>query len=131
MSNGFFFVLDRTNGKNLVTSRFVESPNWFKGVNQRGEPIPDPEKDSQLGGSLISPNNGGAANWTPPTYDPDTELFYLNTAQGYEIHYQYPRLWIFSLPFKWFWRKTDFEGFWGALLVRDLTYAKLYQDWET
>jgi len=88
--NGFFFVLDRTNGKNLVTSRFVESPNWFKGVNARGEPIPDSDKDSQLGGSLISPNNGGAANWTPPTYDPDTELFYLNTAQGYEIHYQYP-----------------------------------------
>src|ERR1022692_1578461 len=38
--NGFFFLLDRTNGKNLVTTRFVESPNWFKGVNQRGEPIP-------------------------------------------------------------------------------------------
>ena len=88
--NGFFFLLDRTNGINLVTTTFVESPNWYKGVNERGEPIPNPDKDSQLGGSLISPNNGGAANWTPPTYDPETELFYLNTAQGYEIHYQYP-----------------------------------------
>jgi len=88
--NGFFFVLDRATGKNLVTSNFVESPNWYMGVNERGEPIPNPDKDSQLGGSLISPNNGGAANWTPPTYDPETELFYLNTAQGYEIHYQYP-----------------------------------------
>jgi acido-empty-quinoprotein group A len=87
--NGFFFVLDRTNGKNLVTKTFVESPNWFKGIDERGQPIPNPEKDSQVGGTLISPNNGGAANWTPPTYDPDTELLYLNTAQGYEIHYQY------------------------------------------
>ena len=87
--NGYFFVLDRTNGKNLVTSKFVESPNWDKGVDEHGQPIPNPDKDSQLGGSLISPNNGGASNWTPPTYDPQTELFYQNTAQGYEIHYQY------------------------------------------
>ncbi len=87
--NGFFFVLDRTSGKNLVTNTFVESPNWFKGIDERGQPIPNPDKDSQLGGTLISPNNGGAANWTPPTYDPETELMYLNTAQGYEIHYQY------------------------------------------
>ena len=87
--NGFFFVLDRATGKNLVTSRYVESPNWFKGVDTRGEPVPDPEKESQVGGTLISPNNGGAANWTPPTYDPQTELFYLNTAQGYEIHYSF------------------------------------------
>ena len=72
-----------------MTSNFVESPNWFKGVDDKGQPIPNPDKDSQLGGSLISPNNGGAANWTPPTFDPETELLYLNTAQGYEIHYQY------------------------------------------
>lgn len=38
---------------------------------------------------MISPNNGGGQNWAPPTFDPDTSLIYLNTAQGYEIHYQY------------------------------------------
>ena len=88
-SRNGLFALDRTNGKKLVTRTFVESPNWYKSIDERGQPIPKPAKDSQPGGTLISPNNGGAANWTPPAYDPETELIYLNTAQGYEIHYQY------------------------------------------
>jgi len=49
-----------------------------------------------------------------------------------EIYHQYPRRWPF--PAKWFlekyWRNSDYEGFWGAVLERDYTYAGLYQDWE-
>src|SRR5689334_8370656 len=36
--NGYFFVLDRTNGKNIVTSEFIKT-NWAKGVNSHGQPI--------------------------------------------------------------------------------------------
>lgn len=44
-----------------------------------------------------------------------------------EIYYQYPR-WAKFIMAR-FWRKIDFEGFWGVLLERDDTYSKLYQDW--
>ena len=39
--NGYFFVLDRTNGKNLLTTPFA-TVNWAKGIDEDGRPIPDP-----------------------------------------------------------------------------------------
>ena len=39
--NGYFFVLDRTNGKNLLTTPFA-AVNWAKGIDEDGRPIPEP-----------------------------------------------------------------------------------------
>ena len=48
-----------------------------------------------------------------------------------EIYYQYPRrLPLLRKIFAKYWEKTDYEGFWGAILEKDLTYSELYQDWE-
>jgi len=47
-----------------------------------------------------------------------------------DIYYQYPRLPILDMPLAWFWRKNDFEGFWGASLEIDATFADRYMDWE-
>ncbi len=48
-----------------------------------------------------------------------------------KIYFQYPRKWpLISQFLALFWRITDFEGFWGAILEKDMTFAKLYQDWE-
>ncbi|MDQ2946855.1 MAG: PQQ-binding-like beta-propeller repeat protein, partial [Acidobacteriota bacterium] len=40
--NGYFFVLDRTNGKNIVSKPFVGA-DWSKGVDSEGHPIPNPD----------------------------------------------------------------------------------------
>jgi acido-empty-quinoprotein group A len=40
--NGYFFLLDRTNGANIVTRPYIDTLNWSKGVNVKGQPIPDP-----------------------------------------------------------------------------------------
>lgn len=48
-----------------------------------------------------------------------------------EIYYQYPRKWpIISLILKYFWKSSDFEGFWGAVLEKETTFSDCYQDWE-
>lgn len=86
--NGMFFVLDRVTGKNIVSAPFIESANWSKGFDAKGQPIPNPDKESQYPGTLVSPNNGGAANWAPPTFSPDTGLFYLNASEGYSMFYR-------------------------------------------
>ena len=39
--NGYFFVLDRTNGKNLLTTPFA-AVNWAKDIDEEGRPIPEP-----------------------------------------------------------------------------------------
>jgi alcohol dehydrogenase (cytochrome c) len=63
--NGFFFVLDRATGKNLLTTEFVKT-NWSKGIDAKGQPIPNPAKEPQLDGALVTPNQYGATNWPPP-----------------------------------------------------------------
>lgn len=86
--NGYFFVLDRTNGKNIVTAPFVKA-NWAKGIDSKGTPIPNPKKEPQIDGALVSPNQGGAANWPPPSFSPATGLFYVNATRGFSEYYIY------------------------------------------
>jgi len=85
--NGYFYTLDRVTGEHLVTSKFAESVNWAKEINAKGQTIRDPAKDSTVPGSLVSPNNGGATNWPPPAYSPDTGLFYVPSNDAYAMYY--------------------------------------------
>lgn len=86
--NGFFFVLDRTNGKNIVSKEFIKT-NWAKGLDAKGQPIPNPAKMPQIDGALVTPNQAGAANWWPPSFSPATGLFYINAVRGFSVYYIY------------------------------------------
>ncbi len=74
-------------GEHLLTSKFSVTANWAKAVNAKGQPVRDPAKDSTVPGSLVSPNNGGATNWMPAAYSPDTGLFYVPTSDTYAMYY--------------------------------------------
>ncbi len=86
--NGYFYVLDRTNGKHLLTSRFSAAANWAASIDPTsGLVIRNPEKDNTIAGSLVSPTNGGATNWPPPSFDPQTNLFYVTLHERYAMYY--------------------------------------------
>lgn len=86
--NGYFFVLDRVTGKNVSTTTFARA-NWAKGIDAKGQPIPDEAKYPQVDGALVSPNQAGAANWPPPSFSPATGLFYVNASNAYSVWYIY------------------------------------------
>ena len=65
--NGYFFVLDRTNGKSLLTIPYGPV-NWAGGVDENGEPIPNPEKEPAPDGRLIAPDEGGLTNYRSPEF---------------------------------------------------------------
>jgi quinohemoprotein ethanol dehydrogenase len=82
--NGFFFVIDRTNGKFISAKNFVEV-NWATGYDANGRPIEvaaarDPEK-----GMDSIPGPFGAHNWHPMSFNPMTGLVYL-PAQGVPLN---------------------------------------------
>jgi alcohol dehydrogenase (cytochrome c) len=85
--NGHFFLLDRTNGQHVLTSIHTDSINWTKGLNAKGQPIPNPAKESSIAGVLVSPDTNGATNWPPPSFSPDTGLFYVGTSQSFSVFY--------------------------------------------
>jgi alcohol dehydrogenase (cytochrome c) len=83
--NGFFFVLDRTTGEHLLTSRFSKWGKWVKEINKNGQPVRDPRKDASPAGALISID--GWANWPPPSFSPQTNLFYMRDLESYGLLY--------------------------------------------
>jgi alcohol dehydrogenase (cytochrome c) len=84
--NGYFYVLDRTNGEFLLGKPFVKV-NWSQGLDAKGRPIPSPQLSPKpIGQSYIQPGTQGGTNWYSPSYSPRTGLFYISTWANY---YQY------------------------------------------
>ena len=74
--NGFFYVLDRTNGQFLLGEPFVNQ-TWAAGIDDSGRPIVLPGSDPTDAGSDVCPAIRGATNWWATSYHPGTKLFYL------------------------------------------------------
>ncbi len=77
--NGFFYVLNRRNGKLISAQQFVHV-NWAKGIEMAtGSPIEVPEKRPQLGrwARNVCPNLFGGKNWEPMSYSMQTGLVYI------------------------------------------------------
>jgi alcohol dehydrogenase (cytochrome c) len=87
--NGYFFVLDRTNGKSLLTTPFGPT-NWALGVDKEGKPIPNPEKEPARDGRLIAPDEGGLTNYRAPSFDPKEGLFIVSAHPSWSIYFSKP-----------------------------------------
>jgi alcohol dehydrogenase (cytochrome c) len=84
--NGFYFLLDRTNGQHLATAPFIDQ-NWAKGIDTRGRPIAKPESAPSPDGALVEPGSDGSSNWMAPSFDPQTGLFYVNARRIFSVFY--------------------------------------------
>jgi len=85
--NGYFYTLDRITGENIVTAKYGSTTNWGKSVRPNGVVEPDPLKKATIAKSLVSPVESGVTNWPPPTYSPDTGLFYVPEHNGFNMLY--------------------------------------------
>jgi alcohol dehydrogenase (cytochrome c) len=112
--NGYFFVLDRTNGKNLLTSTFGPV-NWSLGVDKQGRPIPNPEKEPAPDGRLIAPDEGGLTNYRSPSFDPKTGLFIVDAHPSWSIYFAKPADGLYG------WAGADY-GVWGKGVIEAIDY---------
>jgi acido-empty-quinoprotein group A len=89
--NGYFFLLDRTNGKSVLVKRFVETANAYnEGLDTTGQLVPNKDKEPSPGGTLVSPDSDGAANYPVPSFDPSTGLLYVNATYAFSVFYLTP-----------------------------------------
>lgn len=81
--NGFFYVLDRTNGELLKANQFVDKVNWAEGIDMStGRPIVAERVKNMLRTgekTEIWPAAFGGKNLAPMSYSPTTGLAYANT----------------------------------------------------
>jgi quinohemoprotein ethanol dehydrogenase len=78
--NGFFYVIDRTNGKLISAKNFVEV-NWASGIDMKtGRPIENPAARYHEKPFVMLPSAVGGHNWQPMAFSPHTGLVYLPAA---------------------------------------------------
>ncbi|MEZ5573278.1 MAG: PQQ-dependent dehydrogenase, methanol/ethanol family [Halioglobus sp.] len=75
--NGFFYVLDRTNGKLLSAKNYINI-TWATHVDlATGRPVEVPEARYKDAPFLLYPSYLGGHNWHPMSYSPLTGLAYI------------------------------------------------------
>jgi PQQ-dependent dehydrogenase (methanol/ethanol family) len=65
--NGFFYVVDRSNGKLLLAKPFLRRIDWASRIGPDGRPV------------VVNPSGcpSDAANWDSTAFSPETGLYYL------------------------------------------------------
>ncbi len=91
--NGFFYVLDRTNGKLLLAKPFVKKLTWASEIGADGRPMRLPNMEPTLKGTKVCPGLEGAANWFSTSFNPSTGLYYVQTLEKCEILTKTPMEW--------------------------------------
>jgi alcohol dehydrogenase (cytochrome c) len=84
--NGFFYVLDRTNGQVLLTKQFVRNQTWSSGIGADGRPVVLHESDPTEQGTRACPSVEGATNWMSTSFNPATHLYYVMTLEACSIY---------------------------------------------
>ena len=86
--NGFFYVIDRRNGKFISGTQYVDGVTWATGIDSlTGRPLESPAGYQGMKPVLSSPDNNGAHNWNPIAMDAGRGLVFLGVRHGsLEVH---------------------------------------------
>jgi alcohol dehydrogenase (cytochrome c) len=97
--NGFFYVLDRTNGQLLLATPFVQKLTWAREIGADGRPVMHPNQRPTPEGTRICPSLNGATNWFSTAFHPATGLYYVQTLESCAIFTKQPVAWAAGKSF--------------------------------
>jgi len=94
--NGFFYVLDAETG-DLIYADAYARVTWATGIDlETGRPNETPQARYDNAISFLTPGPGGAHNWHPMSYNPNTGLMYIPTNQGGSFPYSIDENWDYE-----------------------------------
>ncbi len=91
--NGFFYVLDRTNGEFLLGTKYIQNVTWATGLTPQGRPLRVPDMEPTLEGKRVCPSLEGASNWYSTSFNPATGLYYVQTNDKCGVFTKVPMEW--------------------------------------
>lgn len=74
--NAFYYLLDRATGEFLLGEEYSYQ-TWAEGIDDDGRPIVLPNTEPTREGNVVWPSLQGATNWFSPSYNPQTEQFFV------------------------------------------------------
>jgi alcohol dehydrogenase (cytochrome c) len=99
--NGYFYLLDRSNGRFLSATQYVEQLTWAKGIDAKGRPAVDPAALPQENPTArVCPSNLGGMNgsWTG-AYDPAGGLIYAPSIEACQEFVKGIAVHVAGIPF--------------------------------
>ena len=129
--NGFFYVLDRSNGKLLHADAYAKV-SWSKEKDPSGLPLPAKEGSPTPEGNRVCPGAAGATNWMSPTYDPQTRLFYVTAREQCDVFSTAPQAYQAGHAYygSAYFPNDDAEPFYGALRALDPFTGTIKWEWK-
>ena len=91
--NGFFYVLDRTDGSMLLARPFVKKLTWASAVDPAGRPVLNPGQTPTVEGTTVCPAVEGATNWFSTSFSPATGLYYVQALEKCNIFTRRDETW--------------------------------------
>jgi alcohol dehydrogenase (cytochrome c) len=91
--NGFFYVLDRTDGTLLLAKPFVKKLTWAREIRPDGRPVPNPKQEPTPEGTKVCPAVEGATNWFSTAFNPATGLYYVQALEKCTVYRKTPEEW--------------------------------------
>jgi quinohemoprotein ethanol dehydrogenase len=123
--NGFFYVIDRTNGQFISAQNHVPV-TWTTGIDPvTGRPKMNPEAHYGTDPVLVAPGPGGGHNWFPMAYNPETKLAYFPQYEHWFIYALDPD--FVPKPFR---SNGGWGGYSGAALKKRAELQKLVTERE-
>ena len=86
--NGHFFLLDRTNGKALVSTDYVKT-NWSLGLRREGPADSESGEDPQMDGALVSPESGWRDQLAVAELQPADRAVLRHASRAFSVYYIY------------------------------------------
>jgi len=129
--NGFFYVIDRTDGKLLHATSYAKV-SWSTTKDAIGRPVPDKSASPTPEGNKVCPGAFGATNWMSPTYNPQTRLFYVTAREQCDIFSTAPQPYDAGHAYygSAYFPNDEAQPFWGALRALDPATGKLKWEWK-
>ena len=85
--NGFFYVIDRTNGKLISAKSYVSVNTWASHIDMKtGRPVLMPGAHNTTTPHIMNPSWLAAHTWHPMSYSPKTGLVYLSAQEQGSIY---------------------------------------------
>jgi len=118
--NGFFYVVDRSKGKLVLANPFGKV-TWSDSKDADGRPVASSQSHPTPEGRQVCPGAAGTTNWESPTFDPQTNLFYVTSREQCDMFSTAPQPYEAGHAYygSAYFPSDTSEPFWGALRALD------------
>lgn len=126
--NAFYYLIDRETGEYLLGEEYSYQ-TWAEGIDENGRPIVKPNTEPTREGNLVWPSLQGATNWFSPSYNPNTQQFFVPNRRMGAIYYKADVEYTPGAPFLGGGEQAlDGDQATGAIVALDVMTGE--QEWE-